>query len=171
MPIDEAVFKALNDLRKELEDSHGAFRQEYLTAHAAMSDSVIELSVGQGKIATTLDTVLERVNKTNGFVGEHEGRLRLQEGMLAGMTDELKRLNESLVRQVKTCEETRSRQIPRLDAIETRNGQQDAIEQAREKSVARKIKYEVVNKLADKAVEAAILLAGYVALKLWIFKG
>jgi len=171
MPIDEAVFKALNDLRKELEDSHGAFRQEYLTAHAAMSDSVIELSVGQGKISTTLDAVLDRVNKTNGFIGDHEGRLRLQEGMISGMTDELKALGSNTERRITICNETRTAVLNRLATIETRNGQQDAIEQSREKSVARKIKYEVINKVVDKLIEAGILLLGYCLLKIWVFKG
>lgn len=171
MPIDEVIFKALNDLRQELEQGHDSFRHEYLSSHAALGDGVTQLSVGQAGISSTLKSVLERVNKTNGFVGEHEGRLRLQEGMIAGIAEDLKRLNESFEEQIEVCKNTRGTALPRLEKIEIRNVQRDAIEQSKKEGVARKIKYEVINKLADKAVEAGLLLAGYVMLKLWIFKG
>jgi hypothetical protein len=111
------------------------------------------------------------VNKTNGFIGDHEGRLRLQEGMISGMTDELKALESNTERRITICKETRTAVLNRLATIETRNGQQDAIEQSREKSVARKIKYEVINKVVDKLIEAGILLLGYCLLKIWVFKG
>ena len=111
MPIDEGVLRAMSELRKEWSDGLASFRNEYHTAHEALRQQVTQLAVQNAEILTRQTTVLDRLSDVNGTMGEHTGKLALQEGMLNGYTDRFEELDEKISDQITVCANTRNANI------------------------------------------------------------